>query len=93
MKWTARMSIITASVWVPRGAAANFPTKYDIDEKELARISELAKLHLEDAENDLNHARDPGNSKPELDESSEDETSNGATLPNSQGCNSMLSSI
>ena len=87
------MSIITASVWVPRGAAANFPTKYDIDEKELARISELAKLHLEDAEKDLDHARDPENSKSGLDESSDDEISNGAALPNSQGCNPMINSI
>ena len=84
------MSIITASVWVPRGAAANFPTKYDINEKELARISELAKLHLKDAEDELDHARNPGSSKPELEESAEDENPSGATLPNSQGCNSML---
>lgn len=47
------MSMITASVWVPRGAAATFPTKYDVDEKELARISKLAKLQLEDAKDDL----------------------------------------
>lgn len=87
------MSIITASVWVPRGAAANFPTKYEVDEKELARISQLAKLHLEDAEDELDHARNPENSKPELDQSSEDEDANGATLPNSQGCNSMLKLI
>lgn len=93
MEWTARMSIITASVWVPRGAAANFPTKYDIDEKELARISELAKLHLEDAEDDLDHARNPEDSKPEAEESSEEENPSGATLPDSQGCNSMLNLI
>lgn len=47
------MSMITASTWVPRGAAATFPTKYDVDEKELARISRLAKLQLEDAKDDL----------------------------------------
>ncbi|KAL8689272.1 MAG: hypothetical protein Q9218_005024, partial [Villophora microphyllina] len=52
------MSMITASIWVPRGAAAQFPTKYDVDEKELARISRLAKLQLEDAEEDLEEARD-----------------------------------
>ncbi|KAL8703459.1 MAG: hypothetical protein Q9201_003364 [Fulgogasparrea decipioides] len=49
--------MITASTWVPRGAAAQFPTKYDIDEKELARISKLAKLQLKDAEEDLDEAR------------------------------------
>ena len=50
------MSIITASIWVARGAAAAFPTKYDIDEDELARISKLAKLKLDDAKDDLNDA-------------------------------------
>ncbi|KAL9578630.1 MAG: hypothetical protein Q9212_005593, partial [Teloschistes hypoglaucus] len=51
------MSMITASTWIPRGAAAQFPTKYDVDEKELSRISRLAKLQLEDAEEDLEEAR------------------------------------
>ncbi|KAL8662472.1 MAG: hypothetical protein Q9202_004715 [Teloschistes flavicans] len=54
------MSMITASTWVPRGAAAQFPTKYDVDEEELARISRLAKLKLEDAEEDLDEARNGG---------------------------------
>lgn len=79
------MSMITASVWVPRGAAANFPTKYDIDEKELARISKLAKLQLKDAEDDLDHARNPENQEPETDQSSEDEKPSGVILPKSQG--------
>ena len=47
------MSMITAAAWVPRGAAAEFPVKYDIDEEELARISALAKLQLQDARDDL----------------------------------------
>ena len=51
------MSMITASLWVPRGAAATFPEKYDIDEDELARISKLAKLQLEDAKEDLSDAK------------------------------------
>ena len=51
------MSMITASTWVPRGAAANFPSRYDIDEAELSRISKLAKLQLEDANHDLVQAR------------------------------------
>ena len=54
------MSMITASVWVPRGAAASIPTKYDIDEVELARISNLARLHLEDARQDLEEAEKQG---------------------------------
>lgn len=51
------MSMITATVWVPRGHAATFPTKYNVDEDELARISKLAKLKLEDANEDLEHAK------------------------------------
>ena len=51
------MSMITASLWVPRGAAASFPEKYDVDEDELARISKLAKLQLEDAKDDLTNAK------------------------------------
>ena len=40
------MSMITAALWVRRGAAAVFPEKYDVNEDELARISKLAKLQL-----------------------------------------------
>ncbi|KAI4116544.1 MAG: hypothetical protein LQ345_003057 [Seirophora villosa] len=56
------MSMITASLWVPRGAAAENPTQYHVDEKELARISNLAKLQLEDAKDDLREAQ---NGQPE----------------------------
>ena len=51
------MSMITASIWVPRGSAAAFPVKYDIDEIELARISTLAKLQLEDAQAEFENAK------------------------------------
>ena len=52
------MSVITATAWVPRGYAAQFPTKYDVDEKELKRVSQLARLNLDDAEQDLTEAED-----------------------------------
>ncbi|KAL8990140.1 MAG: hypothetical protein Q9177_001132 [Variospora cf. flavescens] len=67
------MSMITASLWVRRGAAAAFPAKYEVNEKELARISRLAKLQLEDAKDDLSEAQ---NAHPERDsgrDSSDDE--------------------
>ena len=79
------MSMITASVWVPRGAAANFPIKHDVDEKELARISRLAKLQLQDAEDDLILAQNTANGQPELDDSSDDDKPNSADVSNSQG--------
>lgn len=52
-----KMSMITATAWVPRGFAAPFPTKYTFDEEEFARIAELAKLKLDDANEDLEDAR------------------------------------
>ncbi|KAL8766950.1 MAG: hypothetical protein Q9209_006431 [Squamulea sp. 1 TL-2023] len=66
------MSMITAAAWVPRGAAATLPTKYDVDENELARISKLAKLQLEDAEEDLVKAQN-GHHNPEGSGDSSDE--------------------
>ncbi|WYZ42908.1 hypothetical protein EsH8_VI_000607 [Colletotrichum jinshuiense] len=52
------MSMITTSTWVPRGFAAPFPSKYTFDEAEFERIAELAKLQLDDAEDDLKEAQD-----------------------------------
>ena len=51
------MSMVLATTWVRRGVAAQFPTKYEIDEAELSRISQLAKLQLEDAQEDLEEAQ------------------------------------
>ncbi|KAK0389668.1 hypothetical protein NLU13_3243 [Sarocladium strictum] len=52
------MSMITAAQWVRRGFAAPFPTKYDLNETEYERIAELAKLQLDDAEEDLREAQE-----------------------------------
>lgn len=51
------MSMITATTWVPRGFAAPFPTKYAFDEEEFKRIADLAKLQLDDANDELDEAR------------------------------------
>jgi periodic tryptophan protein 1 len=48
--------MITSTTWVRRGVAAQFPTKYEIDEDEINRISELARMQLEDAKGDLKAA-------------------------------------
>jgi periodic tryptophan protein 1 len=56
------MSMITATAWVPRGYAAAFPTKYVFDEDEYGRITKLAKLQLEDAEEDLQDAKEAAKS-------------------------------
>lgn len=49
--------MITAVSWVPRGHASQFPTRYVFDEEEYDRISKLAKLELDDAKEDLAHAK------------------------------------
>jgi periodic tryptophan protein 1 len=76
--------MITASLWVPRGAPAAFPVKYEVDEGELARISKLAKLQLEDAKSDLDRAK---NSEKDVTSAhaSSDEDERGVELPRSQG--------
>ncbi len=48
--------MVTATTWVPRGFAAPFPTKYNFDEEEFERIANLAKLQLDDAQEDLEEA-------------------------------------
>lgn len=77
------MSMITATTWVPRGFAASFPTKYDVDDKELARISKLAKLQLKDAKSDFDEAKMEQENSATQDSS--DENKNGVQLPRSQG--------
>ena len=72
------MSMITASLWVPRGAAAALPERYQIDEDELARISKLAKLKLQDAKEDLRDAKSGRQGETETEESDLEE--NGVTL-------------
>lgn len=49
--------MITTSTWVPRGFAAPFPSKYNFDEEEFERIASLAKLKLDDANDDLEEAQ------------------------------------
>ncbi|KAK8048974.1 WD40-repeat-containing domain protein [Apiospora phragmitis] len=51
-------SMITTASWVPRGFAAPFPKKYTFDEAEFERIAELAKLQLNDANEELEEAQE-----------------------------------
>ena len=79
------MSMITASVWVPRGAAAAFPEKYDVDEDELARISKLAKLQLDDANEGLEDATNGRHDGSESEKSSEEEEEDDLKMRDSNG--------
>lgn len=67
------MSMITTTAWVRRGVAAQFPTKYEIDEKEMDRISKLARMQLEDAQEDLNAAQGNDDSGKKDDDAMEDD--------------------
>lgn len=49
--------MITATTWVPKGFAAQFPKRYDVSEEEFARIADMARLQLADAQEGLNEAR------------------------------------
>ncbi|CCF60762.1 hypothetical protein KAFR_0L01520 [Kazachstania africana CBS 2517] len=40
--------MISATGWVPRGYASEFPEKYELNDEEVARIEEMAKLNLGD---------------------------------------------
>ncbi|KAF2674483.1 WD40 repeat-like protein [Microthyrium microscopicum] len=70
------MSMITATGWVPRGFAAAFPTKYVFDDDEYGRIAKLAKLQLEDAEEDLEEAKEAAE---DINGESSEHDGNGAT--------------
>lgn len=50
-------SLISSLSWIPRGAAAQHPTKYAVDESELARIQSLAKGQLDAAKLELEIAQ------------------------------------
>jgi len=75
--------MVTATSWVPRGFAAPFPTKYVFDEEEYGRIAKLAKLQLDDAQEDLEEAR--AGKKETADEGAEDVENGTAVNGNDTG--------
>jgi periodic tryptophan protein 1 len=48
--------MISAIQWIRKGAAAQNPKKYDLNDEEYSRISKLAADQLEDAKQDLKEA-------------------------------------
>ncbi|KFY73251.1 hypothetical protein V498_10049, partial [Pseudogymnoascus sp. VKM F-4517 (FW-2822)] len=82
------MSMVTATAWVPRGFAAPFPTKYEFDEAEFDRIAKLAKLQLDDAQEDLEEAEEAakaGGGEGESDSDSDIEDVTGGAKVKSKG--------
>ncbi|KAJ7476146.1 WD40-repeat-containing domain protein, partial [Mycena latifolia] len=55
-------SLISAVSWVRRGVAAQNPAKYVLDDKELERVSALARIQLEDAKVELERAHEAAKS-------------------------------
>jgi len=49
-------NLISAVAWVKRGASAQHPTKYVLDDQELQRVSALARIELEDARVEMERA-------------------------------------
>lgn len=68
-------SMITCTAWVPRGFAAQHPRRVELDEKEFNRISQLAKLQLEDAKEELEGANNES-----ADEGDEDDEGGGEKM-------------
>ena len=81
------MSMITAAAWVPRGVAARYPTRYTVDDDEIARISELAQAQLDDAREGLKRAQDGQTA--EQDDESQSNDDAGVPLPKSSNDKSV----
>ncbi|ODV93658.1 hypothetical protein PACTADRAFT_51431 [Pachysolen tannophilus NRRL Y-2460] len=50
--------MISATSWVPRGYASEFPEKYELDDEEMARITAMANLEISDARKGLKEAEE-----------------------------------
>ncbi|CAH6718791.1 periodic tryptophan protein 1 [[Candida] jaroonii] len=49
--------MISSTAWVPRGYAAEFPEKYELNDEEMERITAMAKLQLSDEPEELNNLK------------------------------------
>lgn len=50
-------TLISSSIWVRRGVAAQFPQRYDLDDQELERVTRMAGSRLEQVKEDLAQAQ------------------------------------
>ncbi|KAK7463457.1 rRNA-processing protein [Stygiomarasmius scandens] len=55
-------SLISAVSWVRRGVSSQHPSKYVLDDKELERVSALARVELESAQDELKRAHEAAQS-------------------------------
>lgn len=47
------MSVISATTWVPRGYASEYPIKYEFNDEELEHLSGMAKLQIKSTEEEM----------------------------------------
>lgn len=66
-------SLISAVAWVKRGVAVQHPSKYVLDDKELQRVSALARIEVEDARVELERAHEAAKSMRRAEDDDEDE--------------------
>ena len=55
-------NLISCVSWVRRGVSAKTPSKYVLDEKELGRVSAIARIDLDDARVELERAHEAAKS-------------------------------
>lgn len=66
-------SLISAVSWVRRGIAVQNPAQYVLDDKELERVSALARIELEDAQVELKRAHEAAQNMGQGDDADADE--------------------
>ncbi|WFD28975.1 rRNA-processing protein [Malassezia nana] len=64
--------MISSAAWIARGVAARHPTKHQLDEAELARVSKLTNMELGEAERQLHAAEAAAAERNEPDDGWED---------------------
>lgn len=68
--WTAsNYTMISSSAWVPRGFAAEFPSKYEMDDEEMEKLSAMAALQIADAQEQMQEEEVEEENKPAISDS------------------------
>jgi len=73
---TSMSNLISCVSWVRRGVSVQHPAKYVLDDKELERVSTLARIELEDARVELERAHEAAKSMNRDDRDMEADDSN-----------------
>lgn len=60
------MSVISATAWVPRGYASEYPIKYEFNDEELEHLSGMAQLQIKSAEEEMDDEEDSEEKKEQI---------------------------